>query len=665
MSHPAERSGSDATDGSLLEVCDLRITSRLGGRERTIVDGINLELGRGESIAIVGESGSGKSMTARALLGLLPDGLRAQGQVRYEDENLLDLPERDLEKIRGSGIGLVLQDPFTMLNPLIRCGKHIEETLRLRPGPKAARHALQAEVLRRLAEVGISDPGVAEQYPFQLSGGMRQRVGIAATLARDPRIIIADEPTTALDVTTQRDILALLKALQRSRKMGLVLITHDLRAAFAMCDRIYVLYAGSLLEVGPATGLEIEPLHPYTLGLLLSEPPMERRVSTLVAIDGAVPAPDEVASCCAFAPRCAYQKEECTAGKPPLRPVAQDWYSNCVRIEEIRADMTALREAAVREQPLPPPSGRGLPLLTLTDLSKEFRGESGDRTVHALREVSLDLAAGESVGLVGESGSGKTTLGRCLVGLETPTSGQIQIGDLPAADYRSLSRPDRMRLRRTVQLIFQDPYSSLNPARTIGFTLKQAVRAGDTGKGPKVSVGQLLERVGLPASYARRRPIALSGGERQRVAIARALAVRPRLIVCDEPVSALDVSVQAQILNLFKELREESDMSFLFITHDLAVVRQVTERVYVLYRGEVVESGSVDEVLDNPQHAYTARLVSSIPQSDPDWLLQTEAAPGGDLDLAPVGFAPANVGTDAEDGAGVGLPGPRGGRESS
>ena len=624
MSAPTYRAVPDSTVAPLLAVRDLRITSRLGGRTRTIVDGIDLEVGPGESIAIVGESGSGKSMTARALLGLLPDGLAATGQVVYEDRDLLQLGERDLERVRGSGIGLVLQDPFTMLNPLMRCGRHIEETLRLRTGPRESRHSRRAEVVRRLAEVGIADPEVADQYPFQLSGGMRQRVGIAATLARDPRILVADEPTTALDVTTQRDILALLKRLQRSRQLGLVLITHDLRAAFAMCDRVYVLYAGSLLEVGPAPGLEREPLHPYTLGLLLSEPPMEHRVSALVAIEGSVPAPDEVATCCAFAPRCAFRADKCTAGKPPLRLVGQDWYSNCVRLEEIRGDMAALRRAAVRPQPPAPGAARGQPFVRVTELSKEFRADSGRRRVQALRSVSLEVFAGESVGLVGESGSGKTTLGRCLVGLETPNAGQIEIAGLPATDYRSLGGSDRMRLRRTVQLIFQDPYSSLNPARTVGFTLKQALRAG-AGGGRKVgSTGELLERVGLPASYARRKPIALSGGERQRVAIARALAVQPRLIICDEPVSALDVSVQAQILNLFKALREDSDMSFLFITHDLAVVRQITDRVYVLYRGEVVESGLVDEVLDNPQHPYTARLVASIPQSDPDWLLRAD-----------------------------------------
>ncbi|MDQ3732457.1 MAG: ABC transporter ATP-binding protein [Actinomycetota bacterium] len=624
MSAPSYRAERDPTGSPLLHVRNLRITSRLGGRTRTIVDGIDLELGPGESIAIVGESGSGKSMTARALLGLLPDGLAATGQVVYDDRDLLGLGERDLERVRGSGIGLVLQDPFTMLNPLMRCGRHIEETLRLRDGPRGSRNSRRAEVVRRLAEVGITDPEVADQFPFQLSGGMRQRVGIAATLARDPRILVADEPTTALDVTTQREILALLKRLQRSRQLGLVLITHDLRAAFAMCDRVYVLYAGSLLEVGPAAGLEREPLHPYTLGLLLSEPPMERRVSALVAIEGSVPAPDEVATCCAFAPRCAFRRDKCTAGKPPLRPVGPDWFSNCVRLEEIREDMVALRRAAVRPQLPQHPAESSQPFLRLTELSKEFRADSGRRKVRALRKVSLQVSAGESVGLVGESGSGKTTLGRCIVGLETPTEGKIEIGGLPAADYRSLSGSDRVRLRRTVQLIFQDPYSSLNPARTVGFTLKQALRAGAAGGRRDGSTGELLERVGLPASYARRKPIALSGGERQRVAIARALAVRPRLIICDEPVSALDVSVQAQILNLFKVLREESDISFLFITHDLAVVRQITDRVYVLYRGEVVESGFVDEVLDNPQHAYTARLVASIPQSDPEWLLRAE-----------------------------------------
>jgi oligopeptide/dipeptide ABC transporter ATP-binding protein len=523
--------------------------------------------------------------------------------------------------VRGGEIGLVFQDPYTMLNPLLRCGRHIDESLRL----AQPRGPLRPEVERRLAEVGIGDPHVADRYPFELSGGMRQRVGIAAALARNPKLLIADEPATALDVTTQKDVLALLKSLQRSRGMGLIMITHDLRVAFAMCDRIYVLYAGSVVEIGPGAAMEREPLHPYTLGLLLSEPPLDRRVEEFAAIRGSVADPDDVATCCTFAPRCTWANERCRALKPPLRMVAPERESACVRLGDIRSEMSTMRERV--EQPAASSAGgrAGAPLVSATALRKVFRtGSAGVRGKHevvALDGVSIEVGTGESVGLVGESGSGKTTLGRCIVGLEVATGGEILIDGLDATSYRRLSRRDRRRVRQTVQIIFQDPYSTLNPSRTIGATLREALAVGfpDARKGDKL-LEDILERVGLPPSYAARKPAALSGGERQRIAIARALAANPRLIVCDEPVSALDVSVQAQILNLFKAIRADIGVSYLFITHDLAVVRQVVDRVYVLRKGKVVEEGPVATTLDHPKHPYTVRLMNSIPRSESNWL---------------------------------------------
>jgi peptide/nickel transport system ATP-binding protein len=609
----------------LLEARGLRIESRIGGRRRTIVSGIDLTVAPGETVGIVGESGSGKSLTARALIGLLPPGVFADGAVLYDDRNVLDLPERALARLRGAEIGLIFQDPFTMLNPLRRSGRHITETLRDKRGRQLSRIRQQEEAARRLAEVGIREPSVAERYPFQLSGGMRQRVAIAAALARDPKILIADEPSTALDVTTQKEILALLKSLQQLRGMGLVLITHDLRVAFSMCDRIHVLYAGSVLEVGRASLVETEPLHPYTLGLLLSEPRGDRRLSELVAISGSVPAPDEVAAFCPFAPRCAWVKRQCTAGKTELAEAAPGRLSACIRLTEIRSEMSQTRQAAERSAHVRVASRIAEPLVAIEGLHKVFKTESkrgGSKMVIALAGVSLEVGENESVGLVGESGSGKTTLARCLVGLESPTGGRITIDGIPGGDYRSLRDSDRQRLRRTIQMIFQDPYSSLNPVRTVGSTLKEALALRGSARSASLDseMRQLLVRVGLPASFAERKPVALSGGERQRVAIARVLAVEPKVIVCDEPVSALDVSVQAQILNLFKSLRADTGMSYLFITHDLAVVRQVVERVYVLYRGEVVEAGAVDEVLDRPTHPYTKRLVDSVPRSEAEWL---------------------------------------------
>jgi peptide/nickel transport system ATP-binding protein len=597
----------------LLTTRGLRIASNLGGREHTIVSSLELAVEPGETIGIVGESGSGKSMTARALVGLLPRGVSAEGEVLFAGSDLLSMSPRELAKRRGRDLCLILQDPFTSLNPVIPCGRHIEEMLD-KGGRSASRRHRQAEVLRRLAEVGISDPAVARRYPFQLSGGMRQRVAIAAALARDPRLLIADEPTTALDVTTQKEILELLKSMQQGRGMALILITHDLRVAFSTCDRIYVLYAGALLETGPASSIEAEPLHPYTLGLLLSEPSIDRRVSALKAIEGSVPSADEMEGQCTFAPRCRWASEICVSGAPPLVETTPRRASACVRRSEIKDEMAELRAEVERREHVLGRPGRSKLLLQATNLTKEFR--SGGTIVSALTSVSLEVEQGESVGLVGESGSGKTTLARCFVGLEKPTSGALWIEGIDASDYAALSRHDRAGLRRTVQMIFQDPYSSLNPVRTIAATLKEAVTARKPRtRNADARVRDLLRLVGLPESYGPRKPVALSGGERQRVAIARALAVEPKLIVCDEPVSALDASVQAQVLNLFASLREELGVSYLFITHDLAVVRQVVERVYVLYRGAIVEAGPVDDVLDRSSHEYTRHLVGSVPRS--------------------------------------------------
>ena len=601
----------------LLDVRDLRVSRARRGGSDTLVSSVSLSLGAGETIGIVGESGSGKSMTAKAVTGLLPPGITAAGEVLYGERNLLTLREREWRAIRGQEIGLVLQDPFTMLNPVLRCGTIIAESM---PGARRlGRAARRDEVTRRLSEVGISDPAVADRYPFQLSGGMRQRVAIAAALARDPRVLIADEPSTALDAATQRDILALIKAVQRARGMGLILITHDLRVAFAMCDRIHVLYAGSLLESAPAADLEAEPLHPYSHGLLLSEPPADHRVREMVSIPGSVPFPDLVADSCPFAPRCRWATPECEQAAPSLAEVAPGRLSACVRLPEIRPEMAALRERAGQDAAAPPPGRSAAPLIQVTQVSKVFH--QGSRTVSAVNGVSIEVGAGESVGIVGESGSGKTTLARMLAGLEHVTSGQITIDGIAAGDWSRLSGRDRRRLRGTVQIVFQDPYSSLNPMHSIGSALAEAITIHDpSARGVRVQVGDLLASVGLPAGYAQRRPSALSGGERQRVAIARALAVRPRVLICDEPVSALDVSVQAQILNLLTAIRAERGLGYLFITHDLSIVRQITDYLYVMHRGRIAESGPTEEVLTSPAHDYTIRLLESVPRPETDWL---------------------------------------------
>ena len=600
-----------STAAPLLRVCNLAI-SALG---LAITTGTDLEIGRGETVAIVGESGSGKSLTAKAIARLLPPGVSATGTILYDGIDLMSLPERDMRQVRGRRLSMMLQDPFTMLNPLIKSGRHIAEVLSERPEFRGGA-ALKTEVARRLGEVGITDPDVAERMPFQLSGGMSQRVALAAALASDPELLIADEPSTALDVTTQAEIIKLLKRVQQARGMSLILITHNLRLAFSTCDRIYVLYAGSLLEMGSARAVEEDPFHPYTLGLLLSEPPVDKRVPKLIAIRGKVPHADAVMGRCSFADRCDWVKDACRAATTPLAELAPGRLTACIRRTEIASEMRALR-GAVLDHVAPPavPEPATRPIVRAAAVVKDFAGRQG-RMVQALKGVTIEVAPGESVGLVGESGSGKTTLGRTLVGLETPTRGKIEVAGIDASDFAAMSNNDRAATRRTIQMVFQDPYSTLNPRHSVRRSLSEAIGTIGRFSASEIDarVAELLREVGLPEYYAGRRPSSLSGGERQRVAIARALSVKPKVLVCDEPVSALDVSVQAQILNLFKRLQTELGLSYLFITHDLAVVRQVAERIYVLYLGEIVEHGPVETVISRPQHAYTRRLIESIPR---------------------------------------------------
>jgi peptide/nickel transport system ATP-binding protein len=603
---------------ALLSVGNLSITTGAAARPRTLVREVNLELGRGETLGIVGESGSGKSLTARAIIGLLPTGVRASGSVVFDDRELVGAGRGVWKELRGSRVGLLLQDPFTMLNPLQTAGTHIAECL-----PKAVcrdRSRRRAEIARRLGEVGL-DPDVADRYPFQLSGGMRQRVALTAALVGDPELLIADEPTTALDVTTQAEVLDLLKDIQRRRNMSLILITHDLRVAFSVCDRIQVMYAGTILEQAPASELAAAPDHPYSLGLLLAEPPVTHYLDRLPSIPGAVPPADTVKDTCAFAARCSWARPECATGKPPLVAIGAKRASACVRLDEIRGDLHAAARALDQPStPQPAPTVGGAAVVTLTDVRKCFRTSrlvGRSTTATALDEVSFRIAEGESVGLVGETGSGKTTVARAILGLVTPDAGSIDLAGIDVSDYRRLDRTSRRQARRTVQVVFQDPYSSLNPAISVGTTLREviAVRGGATD--PEAEIADLLSQVGLPAAYASRRPATLSGGERQRVAIARAIALRPRLLLCDEPVAALDVSAQAQVLELLRDIRRRRAMAMLFITHDLSVVRQMSERLIVLYHGQVVETGPTDAVLDHPRHAYTRRLLEAIPGSQP------------------------------------------------
>ena len=552
-------------------------------------------------------------MTARSIVGLLPSGVCAHGSVSFAGESLLGAGLRTLRAIRGARIALLLQDPFAVLNPVQTVREHILESLPTEVRRNRA-HA-RDQVRDRLQEVGLSYDRVGTSYPFQLSGGMRQRVALAAALARDPEVLIADEPTTALDVSAQADVLGLLGSLTRRRAMALMVITHDLRVALSVSDRVLVMYAGTILEHGPASALMRGPRHPYTLGLLLAEPPVSHFVEHLTSAPGDAPSTAKPLVGCAFAERCRWRASECVTIRPSLRAVGEGRESACLRIDRIAEEMQAELSSPRGGSP-PVAPGNAPSLCRFEAVSKRYRTRElfgRAREAHAVREVSFEIGADESVGLVGETGSGKTTLARCLLGLTRPDSGRIILGTHDITDYRRLSGDERTRIRQLVQVVFQDPYGSLNPAMTVRATLGEAIRHRRAGAGG-VDVEQLLSLVGLPARSAERRPVALSGGERQRVAIARAVAVAPRLLVCDEPVASLDVSMQAQILELLRGIRQCLGTSLLFITHDLSIVRQMTDRVVVLYRGEVVESGVSAHVLDAPTHPYTVRLIHAATQ---------------------------------------------------
>lgn len=601
----AQREASPAA----LEVTDLHIEGQRGGLAVSIVDDVDLHVGHGKAVAIVGESGSGKSLTVRALLDLLPPGVQSTGSVTLDGRPLGDLTGKERHTLRGRELAFVMQDPFTMLNPLQRCGEQITGAIAARDGA-LTKEARRGEAVARLREVGITDAAVADRYPFELSGGMRQRVAIAAAIAEQPRVLVADEPTTALDVTTQREILSLLNRLRRDHDLSLVLITHDLDVAFTVCDRVYVMYAGTVVESGPVTEVADRPRHPYTFSLLQAKPPLELRADRLMNLPGNVPSPGRRPDGCRFAPRCRWATDECETSRPELRELSASHAARCLRVDQI-AD--ALAGDARSMAPVASTRLVGAEstqaLVHVRDVRKVFT--SGRQTKVAVDGADIDVLAGESVGLVGESGSGKTTLARMVVGLTRPTSGDVRVGGVQIGSDKP-SRKDWAVIRGTAQMAFQDPYSTLNPFLSVGATLKEAIRLAPKTTDRRTAE-ELLELVGLPTSYGRRRPAQLSGGERQRIAIARALARNPRLIVCDEVVSALDVSVQAHVLNLLSDLRRELGIAYLFITHDLAVVRQVTERVYVLKDGRVVEHGSTTSVLDDPQDSYTQLLIESIP----------------------------------------------------
>ncbi len=598
----------------MLKVRDLKAGFAAGRQVLTAVDGISFDLAAGETLALLGESGCGKSATALALLRLLPAAGRILGgQVHFDGRDLLQLPEAEMRGVRGSGMAMIFQEPATSLNPVLTVGRQIGEVLEKHRGLNDA--AAQARALGLLQAVGIADaPRRLGEYPFQLSGGMKQRVMIAVALAGEPRLLIADEPTTALDVTIQAQILDLLRRLQAERGMGMLLITHDLGVVAQMAQRIGVMYAGEIVEEAPRERFFTQPRHPYTQKLFAALPDMTRRGTRLETIIGQVPPLARMPSGCRFAARCPQAVAICHETSPAWVELGGGQRVRCHLQPAPHSPLPPAGEGGAT-----PEEGGEKALLTVADLCVHFPIRRGffQRTVgyvKAVDGVSLQLARGRTLALVGESGCGKTTVGKGILQLIRPTGGAAQ---LDGRELTGLTRSTLRPLRRRMQMIFQDPFASLNPRMTVGEIIAEGMGALDIARADEqaAAIAALLQQVGLDAAAAQRYPHEFSGGQRQRIAIARALAVQPELIVCDEPTSALDVSVQAQILNLLKSLQDELQLSLLFITHNMAVVEFIAHEVAVMYLGRIVERGLVDEVLHSPRHPYTQALLSAVPSA--------------------------------------------------
>jgi peptide/nickel transport system ATP-binding protein len=634
-SGPAEGSAAAAAlpsaGGPLLEVSDLRITIPTEAGLIEAVRGVSFAMEARDTLGVVGESGSGKTMLALAALGLVPKSAKVSGSIRLDGRELLSCTPAQWRSIRGARVSMVFQDPMTALNPMYNVGWQVAECVRLHE--RVSRAAAWRRVVDLLGDVGLPQPAqLAHRYPHELSGGMRQRVVIAMAIANSPQLIIADEPTTALDVTVQALILDTLRTIREQTGAALMVISHDLGVLAEIADRILVMYAGQGVEIGSAPDVFSDPRMPYTAGLLASLPPVDRRAERLAAIPGIPPTGIGYGAGCPFAPRCPLAAEPC-AIDPQLLPVAPDHLAACHfagrgpasaspgpeaslirRVWQDGAGTTADGDGLAPAIPAPESDGA---VLAVRDLTKNFRVRgSGFRsyaTVHAVSGISLDLKSGRCLGLVGESGCGKSTVARLLMRLEPPTSGSIKLNgtELTGLDDSAL-RP----LRRDLQMVFQDPYSSLNPRLSVGEIVGEPFNvhkiAGRAGR-----VRELLAAVGLDPGAAVRFPAEFSGGQRQRIGIARALALQPQVLILDEPVSALDVSIQASILNLLRDLQRERDMAYLFISHDLAVIRQVADEIAVMHLGVIVEQGPAEAVCEHPAHPYTAALLSAVPVPDP------------------------------------------------
>ncbi len=623
----------------LLEIEGLCVSYATAGGTLRALSGVSFRLQPGEALGLAGESGSGKSTVALALLGLLgPEAALSARRLRFGGRDLLSLSPEERRRLRGGAMAIVFQDPFTALNPSLPVGRQVAEPMVFHRG--LAESEALAAAIGLLHQVGIPRPEVvARSYPHQLSGGMQQRALIATALAAEPELLILDEPTTALDVTIEAQILDLLESLRRSRRLSILFISHNLGVIHRLCDSVCILYAGEVCETGPTKAVFRDPAHPYTRGLLASLPRLalgsRKRLSP---IPGTLPDLEKPPPGCLFHPRCPYGDKRCGEQSPLLSSPGPERSVRCWKAQEIRG--VAWEEAAGGNGR---PAARGdepadqavAPLVIVRDLRKRYRlggfwdalvwekpgGQGWPRPawepkfLRALDGVSLAIAAGEVLGLVGESGCGKTTLGRTILRLIDPDGGEIVI------DGRAIARAPERELRpvrRAAQIVFQNPDSSLNPRKTVGEIIGRPLERFRiaSGAGLRRRVGELLDMVRLAPSYASRYPHQLSGGEKQRVGIARALATSPRFLVCDEAVSALDVSVQAAVLNLLEDLRRELGLAFLFITHDLSVVAHLAHRVMVMYRGGICEEGTIAQVLRPPFHPYTEALLSAVPRID-------------------------------------------------
>jgi len=582
------------------------------------VDALNLTLQKGQTFALVGESGCGKSMTALSLLRLLPDNAVIQsGQVKLSDVDVFQLSENQMRSIRGRRISIIFQEPSTSLNPVMTVGDQILEVISQHTSLKG--EAARGRALEWLTKVGLPEPARRMgSYPFEMSGGQLQRVMIAIALAAEPDLLIADEPTTALDVTIQAQILDLLKSLQKERGMAMLLITHDLAVVSGMADQVALMYAGQIVEVASAADFFVRPSHPYAKLLLQALPGEDLRGRQLAAIHGTVPALTQVFQGCRFAPRCPYQMASCVEKPVAMTALAEDHHVRCVRANDV--GLQALSLSPLRDRSSMVSVDHSV-LLSVQNLSVTYSmggGVLGGRqSFQAVKNVSFDIQKGQTLALVGESGCGKTTIGKALLQLLTPQTQVTGHAVLQGQNLFQLKGRDLMASRRQLQIIFQNPFASLNPRMRVQEILEEGMKSLH----PEWSTHQrqadlkvLMDQVGLRKDALDRYPHEFSGGQRQRIAIARALAVKPSLIVCDEPTSALDVSVQAQILNLLKELQDSLGVSFLFVTHNIGVVAYLADKVAVMHEGEIVEIGDASQILNNPQAIYTKTLLSAVPQ---------------------------------------------------